>query len=167
MPSRRAVLTTGTVALGGCSNLEAYVPEESTPDPDEYVPDECHDEPKRGLADPLERSQVLDGREGTLGPKNECPYAAARAVDDAIGVRLDDLENVTSGLWRRETDVGERVVVERMLHVGRSGTAVSSPSVAFRTLREATPRGHDGQFRRVEHACRVPAYVQDMMRQVD
>lgn len=169
MPSRRAVLTTGTVALAGCSNLGALEPDE--PNPDEHVPDEWHDEPGQGLADPLERSRELTAEEVSLGPKGDCPDAAARAVDDAIRDRLGDLENVTGGVWRRETDDGERmvVVVQRMIHVGRSGTVVSSPSVEFRTLREATPRyvAMTVSFGDVEHACRVPAYVEDVMIRAD
>lgn len=171
MPSRRAVLATGTVALPGCSNLEALERDESMPDPEEHVPDGWHDEPRRGLADPLERSRALTAEEVSLGPKGDCPSAAAGAVRDAIRDRLGDLENVAGAVWRRETDAGERmvVVVQRMIHVGRSGTVVSSPSVEFRTLREATPRYVDMtvSFGDVEHACRVPAYVEDTMIHID
>lgn len=166
MPSRRAVLTTGTAALAGCSNLEALERDESMPDPEEHVPDAWHVEPRRGLGDPLERSRALTAEEVSLGPKGDCPDAAARAVDDAIRDRLGDHENVTVGVWRRETDDGERtVVVERTVHVGRNGTVVSAPTVEFRTLREATPRYVDMMvsFGDVEHACRVPAFVRDMM----
>lgn len=169
MPSRRAVLATGTAALAGCSNLEALEPGEQTPDPEEHVPDEWHDEPRPGLADPIERSREFDGDEGVLGPKAECPYAAARTVHDVIDDRLGDPQNVAGGVCCRETDAGESVVVERMIHVGRSGTVVSSPSIEFRTVREATPRHVDMtvSLGSVEHSCRVPVYVRDVMVQAD
>lgn len=145
----------------------AREPEE--PDPTEHVPDEWHDEPRRGLADPLERSRALTAEEVSLGPKGDCPYAAARTVHDVIDDRLGDPENVAGGGCCRETDAGESVVVERMIHVGRHGTVVSSPTVEFHGLREATPRYVDMtvSFGDVEHACRVPAYVRDVMVQAD
>lgn len=169
MPSRRAVLATGTIALAGCSNLEALERDGSMPDPEEHVPDGWHDGPRRGLADPVERSREFDGDEGVLGPKNECPFAAARTVHDVIDDRLDDPQNVYGGGCCRETDAGESVVVERVIHVGRSGTVVSSPSIEFRTVREATPRHVDMtvSLGDVEHSCRVPVYVADVMSRAD
>lgn len=170
MPFRRAVLATGTVTLAGCSDLEALEPGEQTPNPADHVPDEWHDEPRPGLADPIERSREFDGDEDVLGPKAGCPYAAARTVHDVIDDRLGDPQNVAGGGCCRETDDGERtVIVERLIHVGRSGTVVSSPSVEFRTVREATPRYVDMtvSLGDVEHACRVPVYVRDVMMQMD
>lgn len=170
MPSRRAVLAAGTASLAGCSDLEALERDESMPDPEEHVPDEWHDEPEPGLADPIERSREFDGDEGVLGPKAECPYAAARTVHDVIDDRLGDPQNVAGGGCCRETDDAERtVIVERLIHVGRSGTVVSSPSVEFRTVREATPRHVDMtvSLGDVEHACRVPVYIRDVMVHVD
>ena len=167
MPSRRALMSTGTVALAGCSKLGALEADE--PNPEEHVPDEWHDEPKRGLADPLERSRELDGETDTLGPEGECPFAAARAVDDVIRDRLCDLQNVAAGGCCRETDAGEQIVVERRIHVGRSGTVISSPSVELRTVREATPRYVEMTvgLGDVEHACRLPVYVADVMVHAD
>jgi hypothetical protein len=159
MPSRRAVLAASMATLAGCSSLVS-----TDPDPENHVPDEWHDEPKRGLADPRDVTEDVDPDE-IYDLDIECPYVAGRAALEPVHAQLDDLENVGGAGCCIEIDGVEAVVIERVIFAHRDGSVGSSPSFTFRKLRKATPRTvtatvSDGSN---EHTCEVPVFNEDVM----
>lgn len=159
MPSRRSLLAAAVAVVGaGCSSSG-----ESDVDPAEHVPDEWHDEPERGLADPL----TMDARKLSQHPQNKCPYLAAEAGGRALENRLDDPENVSGGGCCQEVDGHDRVTVwQRHVFVGRDSSVISSPTIEFQTVLEAAPRTIQAPADS-DHDCQIPVYVQDAMSHVD
>ncbi len=159
MPSRRSVLAAAVAVVGaGCSSSG-----ESDVDPADHVPDDWHDEPERGLADPL----TMDASKLSQHPQNKCPYLAAETGGKALEDRLDNPENVSGGGCCPEVDGHDRVTIwERYVMVGRDDEVISSPNIEFQTLREAAPRTIQAP-EESDHDCQIPVYVQDVMSQVD
>jgi hypothetical protein len=158
MPSRQSLLVSAVAVVGaGCLSRG-----ESDIDPAEYVPDDWHEIPKRGLADPL----TMSASKLSDYPQNECPYLAAETGAEALEDRLDDPENVYGGGCCQEIDGHDQVTVwERQVTVGQNGNVVSSPNIEFQTVREAAPRTIQAP-EESDHDCQIPVYVQDVMSQV-
>ena len=159
MPSRRSVLAAAVAVVGaGCSSSG-----ESDVDPAEHVPDDWHDEPERGLADPL----TMDAGKLSQHPQNDCPYLAAEFGGEVLEDRLDDPENVSGGGCCQTIDGHDRVTVwERLVMLSRDGDVISSPNVEFQTVREAAPRRIQAP-EESDHDCQIPVYVVDIMVQAD
>ena len=155
MPSRRSILSAAVAMVGaGCITTD-----EPEINPDEHVPDEWHDEPQRGLSDPI----TMIESELSQHPHDDCPYLAAETVSEAIDERLDDPEHVSGGGCCEEINGHERAIVaERLLTVDRDGEVVSSPNVTFQAMREVIPRTVKAS-EASDHTCRVPVYVEDTM----
>lgn len=159
MPSRRSLLAAAVAVVGaGCLSSG-----ESDVDPAEHVPDDWHDEPERGLADPL----TMDASKLSQHPQNKCPILAAETGAKVLKDRLDNPENVSSGGCCQEVDGHDHVTVwQRYVTLGRDGNVISSPNIEFQTLREAAPRTIQAPDAS-DHDCQIPVYVQDSMSQVD
>ena len=159
MPSRRSLLAAAVAVVGaGCSSSD-----EPDVDPSEHVPDDWHDEPERGLADPL----TMDASKLSQHPKNDCPYLAAETGTKALKDRLDNPENVYGGGCCQTVDGHDRVTVwERHVILSRDGNVISSPTIDFQTVREAAPRTIQAP-EESDHDCQIPVYVVDVMSQAD
>lgn len=159
MPSRRSLLAAAVAMVGaGCSTSG-----DSDVDPAEHVPDDWHEDPARGLADPI----TMDASELSQHPKNDCPHLAAETGAKVLEDRLGDPENVYGGGCCREVDGHNRATVwERHVTLGRDGEVISSPTIEFQTVREAAPRTikPPGDS---DHDCELPVYVVDVMLQAD
>jgi hypothetical protein len=159
MPSRRAVLATGILVFsGGCSSRG-----DPDVDPADHVPDGWHDEPKRGLADPIDRTVEVDAN-----VKRECDSTAVTTIDEEIRTRLDAPDNVHSGGGETE-DGTSAVFVYRRLSINRDGAVISSPEITFESIRVATPKSVEITATTGDsfHSCRLPVYVVDSMVQAD
>ena len=159
MPSRRSVLAAAVAVVGaGCSSSD-----ESDVDPADHVSDDWHDEPERGLADPLTMSANTLSQQ----PQNECPYLAAEIGAEVLKERLDDPKNVYGGGCCQEVAGHDRVTIwERHVRLGRDGNVISSPTIEFQTVREAAPRTIQAPDES-DHDCQIPVYVVDVMSQAD
>lgn len=181
---RRTIVVGILLGVSGCLTSSRS---SSTPNPDEYVPDEWHDEPAQGVADPIETTADIE-REVTYLPEEEavqigdehrpaddwlaveCPHVAARAVGGLLEDRFGDLDNVVGSAVSSAIEDDQRVVrVKRIIHLTRGGGVISAPDVEFQTLREATPQYVTATVTldHFEHTCRVPAYVDDVLVQMD
>ena len=159
MPSRRSLLATAVAVVGaGCATSG-----EADVDPAEHVPDDWHDEPERGLADPL----TMSASELSQQPQSDCPYLAAEFGAEVLEDRLDDPENVFGGGCCREVDGHDRVTIwERHVMLSRDGEVISSPSIEFQTVREAAPRTLKAP-EESDHDCQIPVYVLGVMSQAN
>lgn len=160
MPSRRSILASAIAVAGaGCSTRS----DESDVDPADHVPDDWHDDPERGLADPFTMSASKLAEQ----PQNKCPYLAAETGAELLEDRLDNPESVSGGGCCQSVDGHDRVTIwERQVLLSREGNVISSPSIEFQTLREAAPRtiqAPEGS----DHDCQIPVYVMDVMPQLD
>lgn len=159
MPSRRSILAAAVAMVGaGCSNRG-----ETDVDPSNHVPDDWHDEPQRGLADPINRTVEVD-----VNVKRECSSAAETIVHDVLQTQLNAPDNVHSG--GGETDDGVAAVfVYRRLSINREGAVISSPEITFQSIREAVPESVQVTTTTgsSEHTCQLPVYVVDSMEQAD
>lgn len=158
MPSRRSVLAAAVAVVGaGCSRSG-----ESDVDPADHVPDDWHDEPERGLADPL----TLDAGELSQHPQSDCPSLAANTAAEVLEDRLGDPDNVSGGELSSVVDGHDSAIVwSRTVTLSRDGEVVTAPTIEFQTLREAAPRtirAPDGS----DHDCAIPVYVVDRLIQV-
>lgn len=158
MPSRRSILTAAVAVVGaGCSSSG-----ESDVDPADHVPDDWHDEPERGLADPLTMSA------STLSehPQSDCPYLAAETAAKVLEDRLDNPDNVSGGELSSEVDGHDQAIVwARNVTLSRDGEDVSSPTIEFQTLRESAPQTIQAP-EESDHDCQIPVYVVDRMSQL-
>ena len=103
MASRRSLLAAAVAVVGaGCSTSG-----EADVDPADHVPDDWHDEPERGLADPL----TMSASKLSQHPKSDCPYLAAEIGAKALENRLDDPENVYGGGCCPTVDGHDRVTI--------------------------------------------------------
>lgn len=159
MPSRRSLLT-AAVAMGGagCSNRGG-----TDVDPADHVPDDWHDEPERGLAEPF----TMNASTLSQQPQNECPYLAAETGAELLTDRLDDPKNVFGGGCCQEVAGHDRVTIwERHVRLSRDGNVISSPTIEFQTVLEAAPRTIQAPDES-DHDCQTPVYVVDVMSQAD
>lgn len=177
-----------SVAFAGCLGAGPGSESNSELDPDAHVPDEWHDEPARGTAEPVEMStsirdevtyhpdrEMVEIDGGELRPVDEwlrieCPYVAGRHVGDLLNERLADRRNIEGRDLNRTLFEDEAVLeVKRTIELDRDGTVVSSPGVAFETVREAVPRYvvATATLDEFEHTCRLPVYVRDVLSQLD
>lgn len=159
MPSRRSVLAAAVAMVGaGCSNRG-----ETDVDPSNHVPDDWHDEPQRGLADPINRTVEVDAN-----VKRECSSTAEIIVHDEIQTQLNAPENVQS--IDGETDDGvPAIFVYRLLTINRKGEVMLSPEITFQSIREAVPESVyvTTTTGNSEHSCQFPVYVVDSIVQAD
>jgi hypothetical protein len=155
MPSRRSLLASAVALVGaGCLSRG-----ESDVDPAEHVPDDWHEDPKRGLADPL----TMSASKLSEHPQNDCKYLAAETGAEVLEDRLDNPENVYGGGCCRAVDGHDQVIVwERHVTVNRDGNVISSPNIEFQTVREAAPRTIQAP-EESDHDCQIPVYVKDVM----
>lgn len=152
MPSRRSILAAVAAVGAGCSTGS-----ESDVDPADHVPDNWHEDPKRGLADPLTMSTSRLSQR----PQSDCPHLAAETAAEVLEDRLGEPENVHGGELSREVDGHDRAIVwVRNVTLSRDGEVVSSPTIEFRTVREAAPRTIAAP-EESDHDCQVPVYVVD------
>lgn len=158
MPSRRSLLVAAVAVVGaGCATSG-----ESEVDPADHVPDDWHEEPERGLADPL----TMDASTLSEHPQSDCPSLAANTAAKALEDQFGDPENVSGGELSSEVDGHDRAVVwVRNVRRGRDGEVVSSPTIEFQTLREAAPRTIQAPDES-DHDCQIPVFVMDRMTQV-
>lgn len=187
MPSRRSILASCvgiSLATSGCQSG-------SDPDPADHVPDEWHDEPARATGYPIETTGEVDEStddveyvpeedavrhpDGELEPADEwLGYAqlppaskAARAVVRDV-VDADDAVHGPAGV-REFHGYDYVLVVRREVTVDREGDVVSSPETEFSTLRNVMPRSCfvTFSFEEGDHECEVPAYVSDVVLQLE
>lgn len=157
MPSRRALLAAAVAVVGaGCFSRG-----ESDIDPSEHVPDDWHENPERGLADPI----TMKASKLSQYPKSDCPSLAANTAVEVLRDRLEEPENISGGELSKEVDGHDRAIVwVRNVRLSRDGDVVSSPSIQFQTLREAAPRriqAPEGS----DHECQIPVFVMDRVSQ--
>ena len=160
MPSRRELSVALALALAGCFSSDS-----SDFDPDSHVPDKWHDEPKRGVAESLERSVEMDPADlsGTL--EDECDEAAGRNVSDVVRDRLDDPDNLVVFCCSDVEGHEKSVIVNRRMSVSRGGNLLSAPDFTFEALRDATPESATitASMYDDEHTCSAPVFVEDVL----
>lgn len=142
----------------GCSNRG-----ETDVDPSNHVPDDWHDEPQRGLADPLSLTVEVDAN-----VTRECSTAAESIVHEVLQSQLTSPDNVHSGGGKTDDGVAA-VFVYRRLSINREGAVVSSPVITFQSIREAVPESVQVTTTTgsSDHTCHLPVYVADSMEQAD
>jgi len=177
MPSRRAVIASGVLtALAGCIAPTAQ------PEPEELVPDEWHEEPKQGAADPIEtKADIEDDVEylpekeavridgGDVVPVDqwltvECRYVALDVVADIIRGQFGNPDGiagpfVSSSL--KEDDVVIRI--DRRILLSSEGGVRTTPDIEFEEIRSVMPRYVDAEvvLDDFSHVCRIPVYIMD------
>ena len=176
--SRRIVLAATGLGLGGV--VAGYLGTGSRIDPEDHVPDGWHDEPVRGRAEPVETKAAIDD-EVTYHPEREeveisegefrsvehwleveCPHVAGRYLADLLNERLDDSTSVGAGIVS-----SGKLFVRRYVEANRDGDIISSPTVEFKAILDATPKYVDATVTLddFEHTCRPPVYVEDTFQQ--
>lgn len=172
---RRAVLGgVGTVlssVLTGCAGSSADSSRQSF-DPSDHV-DDWQEEQVQGEADPIDTEEAVDS--GSLEVR--CGRVGRDALQSVVLDRLDHTSSLAFGFGRNpkhdaatEEEDEYRLIVERVITVGRDGDMRSKPKVSFSTLREVTPSEVDTTLRRDEsviHTCQHVVYVQDTVNYVD
>lgn len=159
MVSRRMVLGAVTVGLAGClsSGTDGF-------DPEDHVPDEWHENPKRGLAEPIEKTKSFNSG----SHETTCEDEAIRIISEFVHSRVDDSTNINPVSCCEEINEEESIIVYRRIEVSRDGDVVSSPNIGFKEVREATParikltlESDTG-----EQTCIFPVYVKDTVEHI-
>ena len=123
--------------------------------------------PRRGIP-PLQgwEEVKMDPRQLARRPQSDCPHLATETAVEAFEDRLGDPDNVSGGELSSVVDGHDPAIVwVRTLRLGRDGEVVSSPTIEFRTVREAAPRTIRAPDES-DHDCQIPVFVMDRAVQV-